>query len=223
MHDSFLIWTKWADCDSRPWNWVWFFAGSALKVAEFLVTVWVVNTQISALRNVDTNGTSCFCSYQTCPADLKWCPDKFRPWAAARNHVKCPNYGVYFPNISWIGCLILEELNLRMHGDQEPLYCVLSCERTYCTTARGSSHQSRDLRNRWAEKLLLLLYWLHLYSKQPQGERAQSQVQWNKFVKLFGFDRFLPASSPEDIEYDLSDPDWPERLSGRKSVLLWNA
>lgn len=23
-----------------------------------------------------------------------------------------------------------------MHGDQEPLYCALSCERTYCTTAR---------------------------------------------------------------------------------------
>lgn len=69
-----------------------------------------------------------------------------------------------------------------MHGNKESLNCVLSCERTYCTTARGNSHQSRALRNRWAEKLLLLLYWLQLHSEQPQGERGQSQVQWNKFV-----------------------------------------
>jgi len=47
-----------------------------------------------------------------------------------------------------------------MHGDYESLFCVLSRERTHCTPARGNSHQSRDLRNRWAEKLLLLLYWL---------------------------------------------------------------
>lgn len=60
-----------------------------------------------------------------------------------------------------------------MHGDYESLYFVLSRERTYRTAARGNSHRSRDLRNHWAEKLLLLLYWLWSeYSKQPQGEEG---------------------------------------------------